>query len=66
MSAEHVAATRSYLTDWAKAFRANLNPQGIYVFGSLVYRDGAQYNDKSDVDLAIVMPEIPDATDRAD
>lgn len=66
MSAKHVAETKLYLTDWAKAVHADLSPQGIYVFGSLVYRDGAQFNDKSDVDLAIVMPEIPDAADRAD
>lgn len=66
MSAKNVAETRSYLTDWAKAVYADLSPQGIYVLGSLVYRDGAQFNDKSDVDLVVVMPEIPDATDRAD
>lgn len=66
MSEEQVAATRSYLTDWAKTVHAKLTPQGIYVFGSLIYSDGAQFNDKSDIDLAIVMPEIPDAADRAD
>lgn len=66
LSEEHVAATRSFLTDWAKAVRAELVPQGIYVFGSVVYKDGAQFNEKSDIDLAIVMPEIPDAADRAD
>ncbi|WP_417673905.1 hypothetical protein [Roseibium sp.] len=66
MSEEYVAATRSYLTNWAKAVITELKPQGVYVFGSLVYRDGAQFNDKSDIDLAIVMPEIPDAVDRAD
>lgn len=66
MPAEHVEETRSYLIDWAKAVHAELGPEGIYAFGSIVYRDGAQFNDKSDVDLAIVMPEIPDAADRAD
>lgn len=66
MSAEHVAETRSYLTGWSKAVHSDLSPEGIYAFGSLVYRDGEQFNDKSDVDLVIVMPEIPDAADRAD
>ncbi|MER8549916.1 hypothetical protein NKH41_30420 [Mesorhizobium sp. M1169] len=66
LSAEHVEETRSYLIEWAKAVHVDLSPQGIYAFGSLVYRDGAQFNDKSDVDLAIVVAEIPDAADRAD
>ena len=65
LSEEQVAATRSYLTDWAKTVDAELTPQGIYVFGSLIYSDGAQFNEMSDIDLAIVMPEIPDAVDRA-
>ena len=43
----------------AKAVHAELGPQAIYLFGSLVYRDGAQFNDRSDVDLVVVMPEIP-------
>ena len=38
----------------------------MYVFGSLVYRDGEQFGEKSDVDLVVVMPEIPDGIDRAD
>lgn len=66
LSTKHVAETRSYLTDWAKAVHAELRPQGIYAFGSLIYRGGAQFSDKSDVDLAVVMPEIPDGADRAD
>ncbi|QEE47589.1 nucleotidyltransferase domain-containing protein [Rhizobium sp. WL3] len=61
-----VAETRSFLAEWAKAVHTELAPQGIYVFGSLVYRDGAQFSEKSDVDLVVVMPEIPDAVDRAD
>lgn len=65
MSEKHVAETRSYLIDWAKGVFAELNPQGIYVFGSLIYKNGVQFNDKSDIDLAIVMPDVPDAVDRA-
>jgi predicted nucleotidyltransferase len=66
LSTERIAKTKSYLTQWAKDVESDLKPQGIYLFGSLIYRDGAQFNDKSDVDLAVIMPEIPDAADRAD
>jgi predicted nucleotidyltransferase len=52
--------------EWAKEVQAKLGAEGIYLFGSLVYRDGALFNDKSDVDLVLAMPEIPDAADRAD
>lgn len=65
MTEKQVAETRLYLINWAKAVDAKLAPQGIYVFGSLIYKNGAQFNDKSDIDLAIIMPEIPDALDRA-
>ncbi len=65
MSGRQVAETREFLVGWAKAVHGELGPQAIYLFGSLVYRDGAQFNDKSDVDLVVVMPEIPDAADRA-
>ncbi|MGO8994173.1 MAG: hypothetical protein ACLQVI_12660, partial [Polyangiaceae bacterium] len=66
LSGQQIAETKEFLAGWAKAVHAELGPQGIYLFGSLVYRDGAQFNDRSDVDLVVVMPEIPDAADRAD
>jgi predicted nucleotidyltransferase len=38
----------------------------MYLFGSLIYRKGEQFEDKSDVDLVVVMPELPDAVDRVE
>lgn len=61
-----MADTKAFLARWAKGVDEALRPQGIYLFGSLVYRDGAQFNDKSDIDLVVIAPEIPDAADRAD
>lgn len=58
--------TLAFLADWAKRVQAELQPLAIYAFGSLIYRGGEQFGDKSDVDLVVVMPEIPDAVDRAD
>jgi predicted nucleotidyltransferase len=48
-----------------KAIDEELSPAGVYAFGSLIYREGAQFGDKSDIDLIVVMPEMPDALDRA-
>lgn len=56
----------AYLAEWAVALHADLAPESIYVFGSLVYLNGYQFGDKSDVDLVVLMPEIPDALDRVD
>ncbi|WP_424811045.1 hypothetical protein [Roseococcus sp. YIM B11640] len=50
---------------WANDVAAELRPSGVYVFGSLIYRDGEQFSHKSDVDLVVVMPELPDGVDRA-
>lgn len=65
LSERLVADTKAFLGRWAKEVDAALGPQAIYLFGSLVYRDGAQFNDRSDIDLVVVAPEIPDAIDRA-
>lgn len=38
----------------------------MYVFGSLIYRDGEQFGNQSDVDVVVVMPELPDGADRTE
>ncbi len=54
------------LQRWANGVIGELRPTGVYVFGSLIYRDGEQFGDKSDIDLVVVMPEMPDGVDRTD
>ena len=61
-----VTETIALLAGWAKGIVGELQPAGVYVFGSLIYRDGQQFGDKSDVDLVVVMPELPDGADRAE
>lgn len=51
---------------WAHEIHEALKPAGVYVFGSLIYRDGEQFGAQSDVDLIVVMPELPDGVDRAE
>ena len=63
---ENVTDTIALLRQWAKGILDDLQPAGVYVFGSLVYRDGEQFGDRSDVDLVVLMPELPDGADRAD
>jgi predicted nucleotidyltransferase len=65
LSSQPVTETKACLIRWAKTIRDELAPLGMYVFGSLIYREGSQFGDRSDIDLIIVMPEMPDAIDRA-
>lgn len=65
MPKKQIAETIAVLERWARDLSDALRPAGIYLFGSLVYRDGDQFGDASDVDLVVVMPEIPDGVDRA-
>ncbi|MFD1984022.1 nucleotidyltransferase domain-containing protein [Mesorhizobium newzealandense] len=66
MSTNLVTEAKDYLSQWAKIVREELAPLGIYAFGSLIYRDGALFGDGSDIDIVVVIPEKPDAIDRAD
>ncbi|MEI8701881.1 nucleotidyltransferase domain-containing protein [Mesorhizobium sp. ISC15] len=66
MSTKPVSEAKDYLFRWAKVTRGDLAPLGIYVFGSLIYRDGTLFGDRSDIDIVVVIPETPDAIDRAD
>lgn len=58
--------TIALLKRWALEISEELRPTGVYVFGSLIYRDGEQFGEKSDVDLVVVMPEIPDGVNRVE
>lgn len=64
--AANVNDTIALLGRWAKGIADELQPASIYVFGSLIYRDGEQFSDRSDIDLVVLMPELPDGVDRAD
>ncbi|NUJ80258.1 hypothetical protein HUN39_09475 [Methylocystis sp. FS] len=44
------------LASWAKKVNKELGASGIYVFGSLIYRNGAQFNSSSDIDVIVVVP----------
>jgi hypothetical protein len=48
---------------WSQLVETEIGTAGAYLFGSLVYRDGAQFIDSSDVDLVILIP--PDKSDAA-
>ncbi len=66
MPAQLIEDIKKNLSRWAEALRGERGALGVYVFGSLIYQDGAQFGDRSDVDLVIVMPETPDGADRAE
>ncbi|MFC5461869.1 hypothetical protein [Massilia niabensis] len=44
------------LKEWSKSTHDAIQTEGVYVFGSLVHNEGAQFNDQSDVDLLIQIP----------
>lgn len=66
MSNQKIADVKARLQTWGCVVSEDIGPLGIYCFGSLIYRNGAQFNDRSDVDLLVTMPEIPDGIARAD
>jgi hypothetical protein len=55
---KQIQELREVLGRWAKTVARDIGADGIYLFGSLVYRDGTQFVQESDIDLAI---QIPDA-----
>jgi predicted nucleotidyltransferase len=42
---------------WAKSVTTEIGTSGVYLFGSLIHKDGAQFGPQSDVDLVVVVPE---------
>jgi predicted nucleotidyltransferase len=61
-----VTLTIALLERWAQGISDELKPAGVYVFGSLIYRNGEQFGENSDVDLVVIMPAVPDAVDRTE
>jgi predicted nucleotidyltransferase len=55
-SLEKAKRLRDLIATWARETAEAIGADGIYLFGSLVYRDGAQFVPSSDVDLAVVFP----------
>lgn len=55
---------RDILKRWAAEAVSPYEAQAVYVFGSLVYKDGEQFMDSSDIDLVVVLPPLADAVER--
>lgn len=55
---------RDILKRWAAEAVGPFEAQAVYVFGSLVYMDGEQFMDSSDIDLVVVLPPLDDAVER--
>ena len=51
-----VAEIRGLLVQWSRAVVGDIGTDGIYLFGSLVYREGIQFIESSDVDLVVLFP----------
>lgn len=45
------------LSNWGAQVVGSIGADGIYLFGSLLYRDGEQFITESDIDLALVFPD---------
>jgi predicted nucleotidyltransferase len=59
-------AVREALEKWGQSALQYGTPE-LYVFGSLVYKDGSQFGVNSDVDLVVVLPNMAsDAVGRAE
>ncbi|MDX0009028.1 hypothetical protein GOB13_15220 [Sinorhizobium meliloti] len=52
------------LRDWALKAVEGYDAAGVYLFGSLIYRDGAQFGESSDVDLVVTLPKLDNALER--
>lgn len=55
---KQIQQLRDILGQWAKTVASDLGADGIYLFGSLVYRNGTQFVKESDIDLAIQIPDV--------
>jgi hypothetical protein len=53
-----VARVEKHLRRWAKDVNKAISPGGIFLFGSLVYKNGLQFDAAiSDIDLVVCIPE---------
>jgi predicted nucleotidyltransferase len=53
---EQVEQLHELLRSWAREVANSIGTDGIYLFGSLIYREGTQFVQGSDVDLAVLFP----------
>jgi predicted nucleotidyltransferase len=44
------------LKSWSQKLTAEIGTDGVFLFGSLIYKDGAQFSATSDIDLVILFP----------
>ena len=57
MDAQLRTALLDVLRDWGRELEREIGTEGVFVFGSIVYKDGAQFNvATSDIDLVAVFP----------
>ena len=54
----------SSLRDWGEKAVRDYQVQSVYLFGSLIHKNGSQFNEHSDIDLVVVMPPLDSALKR--
>jgi predicted nucleotidyltransferase len=55
---------RENLREWTQDAIEERGAAAVYLFGSLVYRNGEQFGDSSDIDLVVLMPSLDTALAR--
>jgi predicted nucleotidyltransferase len=64
MATTNLEQIHDTLRESAKIAVSDYGAKGVYLFGSLIHKDGAQFMSSSDVDLVVVLPELADAVER--
>ncbi|MCA1363417.1 nucleotidyltransferase domain-containing protein [Bradyrhizobium sp. IC3069] len=54
-----IADLKKRLVAWSEGVVKDIDSAGVFLFGSLVYRGGAQFGAGSDVDLVVLFPNKP-------
>ena len=63
-----IEEVEEHLRQWANRVASEISPTGVFLFGSLVYRKGVQFDPLiSDIDLLVCMPaDLTTAPERAE
>lgn len=64
MTTVDLKALNDEIADWSAKAISNYDTPAVYLFGSLIHKDGAQFIESSDIDLVVVVPTISDAIER--
>lgn len=64
MTAIDLTKLHDQLKDWAETAVSTFDAASVSIFGSLIYKNGDQFNDSSDLDLVVLMPDMDDAVSR--